>query len=178
MGRPRWRPKSSSILRACSRRSCMRYLFIYTRLMTRWTGGVYSKYWKSMGWGGASCLSYPDPILGSGNNYGKGERILRGPLPGVPRCHPGVGLRTNVFNKVVVMYQPGPIAGKHFDIAYGRRMTSKGDPRHVRQSQRVVCEECGVELYMASMADHPYMQHRRSGQVRPLPQPLSLHMPK
>ena len=178
MGRTHWRPNSSSILQACSRRSCMRYLLIYRRLMTCCTRGVPSQYRKSTGWGGASCLSSPDPILGSGNHCGKGERILQGPLPGIPGCHPGVGLRTNVFNKVVVVYQPGPIAGKHFDIAYGRRMTSKGDPRHVRQSQRVVCEEFGVELYMASMADHPYMQHRRSGQVRPLPQPLSLHMPK
>ena len=31
---------------------------------------------------------------------------------------------------------------------------------------------------MASMDDHPQTQQRRSGQVRPLPQPLSLHIPK
>ena len=44
-----WRPEYSRRLQACRRRSCMRYLFIYTRLMMRWNGGISWRYWKGKG---------------------------------------------------------------------------------------------------------------------------------
>ena len=79
----------SSRLRAYGRRSCMRYLLIYTRLMTRCNRGYTWRYWKVKGW--SPCLMYPDPLLGLGKYGGNGKRILRGPLPGVLGCHPGGG---------------------------------------------------------------------------------------
>ena len=45
-----WRTNYSIRLRSCDRRSCMRYLWIYTRTMTIWTGGMPCRYWKGMGW--------------------------------------------------------------------------------------------------------------------------------
>ena len=42
--------KSSRRLRACFRRSCMRYLWISIRIITRWTGGAPWRSWKGTGW--------------------------------------------------------------------------------------------------------------------------------
>ena len=73
---------------------------------------------------------------------------------------------------------PSPIYGKQYKAAYGRQMTVKGDYNYVWQQQRVVYEECGLELAVVSMAAHLQKQHGWSGQSMALPLQFPPHTPK
>ena len=55
-------------------------------------------------------------------------------------------LHTNMDNTVEILCKNGPISGKQYTDAYGRRMNGKGGAHHVRQCRRVTYEEWGVEL--------------------------------
>ena len=85
-----------------------------------------------------------------------------------------VELCTNMAKTVVMVYKPETIDYIKYVKAYGQRMNGEGDPHHVRQLQRVVCEECGAELSESYIDDHLQTQHRRSGRAMDLPSPLTL----
>ena len=87
-----------------------------------------------------------------------------------------VRLQTNIEKSAAMACQPGPISGRKFASAFGRRITGEGDPHSMRQRRRVVCEECGSELVVESMGVHLQTQHGRSGRAMTLPPPFPIPM--
>ena len=65
-----------------------------------------------------------------------------------------VGLQTNLDKTVAIVCQSGPISGRQSADAYGRRMTGKGFFRCMKHLRRIVCEYCGANFAVASMASH------------------------
>ena len=53
-------------------------------------------------------------------------------------------LQTNVAKNMAVVCQLGTFAERKYTAAYGQRINCKGDSHCVRQSRRVVCENCGA----------------------------------
>ena len=64
-----------------------------------------------------------------------------------------VGLKTNVWETVGVVFHPCRAARVRADKAYTRRMKEAGRSNKKRQRERVNCPECGKDLDRGSLAD-------------------------
>ena len=74
----------------------------------------------------------------------------------------GIYLSTYVAKTLAIVCQYGNISGQYSAAAYGRHMTDKGYPQHVRNLRRVVYGEYVTDLAASYTATHIYMHHSRS----------------
>ena len=74
----------------------------------------------------------------------------------------------------MMVYQPGPIDGRHSVALYERRINGERDPRRARHHRMVVCGECGADLVAAFMVTHLHTHNGRLGHFRAIPHPLPL----
>ena len=70
-----------------------------------------------------------------------------------------VELCTNVRKTVGMVFQPCRASGLRADKAYNRRMTGEGKIFKEQQREKVLCLECGKDLYNGSLVTHRQTQH-------------------
>ena len=71
-----------------------------------------------------------------------------------------VGIPTNMFKTVIMVYQPCCTIGGHSAEAYDPRMIGEGLTYRNRLCQRVRCPECNADLAAGSLETHRQIQHR------------------
>ena len=77
-----------------------------------------------------------------------------------------MGLRTNIGNKVGMVFRPCQATGNQSEAAYGRQITGEGPTYRERQKVRFQCREYGEEMASGYVAEHTMTHHGRAAEAR------------